>query len=258
MQAVILCGGLGTRLKEETEFRPKPMVRIGNRPVLWHIMKIYSKYGIKDFIIALGYKGDQIKDYFYNYDLMNSDITVELGRKKNIIYHQKSTDEDWTVTLVNTGDNALKGARIKRIEKYISDDNFFVTYGDGLCDINISDLLNFHKKHGKIATLTGAHPASRYGELNIKENQVLTFKEKPEAGNEYINGGFFTFKKSIFDYLKDEDSCDLEIGALEELAQKGELMIYKNCKNWACMDTLRDVEYLNNLWNENKAFWKVW
>ncbi len=258
MKVVILCGGLGTRLREETEFRPKPMVNIGNRPILWHIMKIYAHYGHKEFILGLGYKGEMIKEYFYHYEIMNNDVTLELGCPEKICIHQTHEENGWLVTLADTGEKALKGARLKKVEKYITDDEFMVTYGDGVADIDINALLAFHRSHGKLATVTGINPASRFGELKIKGNHVEAFNEKPKTSSGLISGGFFVFNKSIFDYLSADDNCDLEIGALEEIVREGQLMVYKNTGSWACMDTLRDMDYLNKLWNENKAFWKVW
>lgn len=258
MEVVILCGGLGTRLREETEFRPKPMVNIGGRPILWHIMKIFAQYGYTKFILSLGYKGEMIKEYFYHYEIMNNDVTLKLGSPENTYIHQSHNENGWQVTLANTGEKALKGARLKKVEKYITGDEFLVTYGDGVADVDIKALISFHRSHGKLATLTGINPASRFGELKINGNQVEAFREKPETSAGLINGGFFVFNKGIFDYLSPDDSCDLEIGALEQIANSGQLMVYKHTGSWACMDTLRDVDYLNKLWNENKAFWKIW
>lgn len=259
MQVVILCGGLGTRLKEETEFRPKPMVNIGTRPILWHIMKIYSAYGFNEFVLALGYKGEMIKDYFYHYELMDSDITLELGHaEKSCTFHNAIKENNWKITLANTGEKALKGARIKRIEKYITGDDFMLTYGDGLSNVNIPDLLTFHRSHGKIATVTGINIAARFGELKLNGDRVESFVEKANTGSDFVSGGFFVFNRKIFNYLTDEDTCDFEFGPLEDLAKRGELMIYKHRGDWACMDTLRDMDYLNKIWDENKAFWKIW
>lgn len=258
MKIVILCGGLGTRLREETEYRPKPMVNIGNRPILWHIMKIYAKYGHKEFILSLGYKGEMIKEYFYHYEIMNNDVTLELGHPEKICIHQCHEENGWQVTLADTGEKALKGARLKKVEKYITGDEFMMTYGDGVADIDITALLVFHRSHGKLATVTGINPASRFGELKIKGERVEAFCEKPEAGSGLISGGFFVFNKGIFDYLSTDDNCDLEIGPLEKIAREGQLMVYKHTGSWACMDTLRDMDYLNKLWEENKAFWKIW
>ena len=258
MKVVILCGGLGTRLREETEFRPKPMVEIGGKPILWHIMKIYAYYGFKKFILCLGYKGEMVKEYFYNYEVLNNDFTIELGDKKNVKIHSNHTENGWQITLADTGDKALKGGRLKRVEKYVDDSVFLTTYGDGVANVDIKSLLAFHKNHGRLATVTGINPASRFGELKIKGDQVESFSEKPKNGSGLVNGGFFAFDKRIFDYLSTDDSCDLEIGPLEKIAAEGQLMVYKHRGFWACMDTIRDMEYLNKLWNENKAFWKIW
>jgi glucose-1-phosphate cytidylyltransferase len=257
-KVVILCGGLGTRLKEETEIKPKPMVVIGNKPILWHIMKIYSHYGFNDFILCLGYKGEVIKEYFLNYDILSSDFTIKLAPQKTVTVHKTSEESDWRITLADTGVNAFKGARLKRIEKYIKEDTFMVTYGDGLGNIDIKKLLEFHNSHNKMATVTGVRPPSRFGEMETKEDKVLLFTEKPQASGGLINGGFFVFNRKFFECLTDEDNCDFERGTLEEIASRGELMVYKHDGDWACMDTFRDVEYLNKLWQNNEAFWKIW
>ncbi|MDW7650514.1 MAG: glucose-1-phosphate cytidylyltransferase [Bacillota bacterium] len=258
MKTIILCGGLGTRLREETDFRPKAMVDIGERPILWHIMKIFAHYAYTDFILCLGYKGGVIKDYFCRYEMINSDITIRLGNPTDICFHQEHEENDWQVTLVDTGKDALKGARLKKIERYVDSFPCIVTYGDGLADIDIPSLLDFHRSHGRLATVTGVSSASRFGELKITGNQVSRFSEKPLNRNKYINGGFFVFEREIFDYLTTEDDCDLEFGALEKIAAEGQLMVYKHPGSWACMDTLRDMEHLNTLWMGNKAFWKIW
>ena len=255
MKVVILCGGIGTRLKEETEYRPKPMVKVGDKPILWHIMKRYSHYGYKDFILCLGYKGEMIKEYFYNYEILNNDFTIELGQHNSIEIHNNHGEIGWKITLVDTGESALKGARLKKIEKYVDSDIFMVTYGDGLANIDINNLVEFHKTHGKIATITGVKPPSRFGTLSVNENKVVEFSEKPQSVDGLINGGFFVFDKKLFDYLSTEDSFDLEIGVLDKLAEEDELMVYKHSKNWICMDNIRDMEYLNNLWSSGKAFW---
>jgi glucose-1-phosphate cytidylyltransferase len=257
-KVVILCGGLGTRLKEETEVKPKPMVEIGNKPILWHVMKIYAHYGFKDFILCLGYKGEIIKEYFLNYDILNSDFTIKLGPEKAVTIHNASEERDWSITLAETGNSALKGARLKRIEKYIKEDTFMVTYGDGVGNINIKKLLDFHNSHGKIATVTGVRPPSLFGELVVKDNRALLFSEKPQTSAGLISGGFFVFNRKLLDYLTDDDNCDFEKGPLEQIAAEGELMVYTHDGSWACMDTYRDVEYLNKLWRNNQAFWKVW
>ena len=258
MKVVILCGGLGTRLREETEFRPKPMVNIGNRPILWHIMKIYAQYGYTEFILSLGHKGEMVKEYFYHYEIMNNDITLELGCPEKMCIHESHEEKGWRVTLADTGEKALKGARLKRVEKYINDDTFMMTYGDGVADIDIKALLSFHRTHGKLATVSGINTASRFGDLKIHANRLETFNEKPKPCSGLVSGGFFVFNRDIFNYLSPDDSCDLEIGALERIAHEGQLMVYKHSGSWACMDTLRDMDYLNKLWNENKAFWKIW
>lgn len=259
MKVVILCGGMGTRLREETEFKPKPMVQIGDKPILWHIMKIYMHYGFNEFILCLGYKGEVIKQFFYHYDLMNSDFTIEYDAEgKRILTRHSPPKERWKVTLVDTGIDTLKASRIKMVSKYIDGENFFATYGDGVADINLRELLEFHLSHGKIATVTGVSVASRFGELEIEGNRVVCFKEKVKNSSSFINGGFFVFNRKIFDYIPDTPYCELETDVLERLAHDGELMVYKHRGFWACMDTYRDYEYLNKLWKEKKAFWKVW
>ncbi|MFH1539121.1 MAG: glucose-1-phosphate cytidylyltransferase [bacterium] len=258
MNTVILCGGLGTRLREETEFRPKPMVYIGDRPILWHIMKIYARYGHTDFILALGYRGEMIKNYFCHYEILNNDVTIELGRSDEICFHRTHDESGWKITHADTGEKALKGARLKRVEKYLDGDTFMLTYGDGVADINIDDLVSFHKSHGKLATVTGLNAASRFGRLKIDGDKVVEFREKPKTAKAFINGGFFVFNREILDYLNPDDGCDLEYGPLEQVARDGEMMVFKHTGFWACMDTLRDVDYLNKLWSEGNAAWKVW
>lgn len=258
MKAVILCGGMGTRLREETEYRPKPMVDIGGKPILWHIMKIYSHYGFNEFILCLGYKAEIIKEYFLNYDMMNSDFTLEIGREKGIQFHNTLSEHKWKVTLVDTGEKTMTGARVKRIQRYIDTDSFFLTYGDGVADVNIGELLNFHKNHGKIATVTGVNPVSRYGELIVEGNRVTYFGEKPQLKESWINGGFFVFNQKIFDYLDDDESCVLEKIPLENLAKEGQLSMYKHAGYWQCMDTYRDREMLNKEWESGNPPWKVW
>jgi glucose-1-phosphate cytidylyltransferase len=257
-KVVILCGGMGTRLREETEYRPKPMVAIGNKPILWHIMKGYAAYGYKDFILCLGYKGDVIKEYFYNYALANNDVTVELGKKRSVTIHDSIDEDDWSVTLANTGEQSFKGARLKKIEKYITGDTFMCTYGDGVANIDIEALMKFHRAHGKVATITGVRPPSLFGELQVKDGKALLFVEKPQASAGVISGGFMVFNRGLFDYLTLDETCDLEKGTLERIAAAGELMVYMHEGTWACMDTYRDLEYLNHLWKTNRAFWKVW
>jgi len=234
------------------------MIEIGGRPILWHVMKIYSHFGFKDFVLCLGYKGEMIKDYFYNYETLNNDFTIELGNSKHIDIHSSHGEKGWKVTLANTGDRSLKGARIKKAEKYVDTDLFMLTYGDGVANVDLQSLLSFHKKHGRIGTLTGVRPPSRFGELISQNERVMSFTEKPQVSTGLINGGFFVFNKKFFEYLSNEDSCDFEHGALERLARDGELMICEHKKEWECMDTLRDVDYLNKLWKSGKAFWKLW
>ncbi|MHA1491983.1 MAG: glucose-1-phosphate cytidylyltransferase [Promethearchaeota archaeon] len=257
MKIIILAGGWGTRLGHLTELIPKPMVKIGNKPILWHIMKIYSYYGYNDFIICLGVKADIIKDFFYHLEMKTSDFTINLSNK-NIQFHNKNDKENWKVTLIDTGLNTLKGARIKKVEKYLDSDTNMVTYGDGVADINLRELIAFHKSHGKIVTITGVHAPSRFGEIIQKDGKVISFKEKPQTSVGLINGGFMVFNKSFLDYLTPDENCDLERDALEKLTNEGEVMVYHHKGNWECMDHERDVIYLNNLWRNNKAFWKVW
>lgn len=257
IKVVILCGGFGTRMKEETEYRPKPMVLIGNKPILWHIMKRYSDYDFKDFILCLGYKGEMIKEYFFNYEILNNDFTIELGQSDNKITMQSNHHDEmgWRITLVDTGLYTLKGARLKKIEKFIDSNTFMATYGDGLGNIDINKLLAFHKNHGKIATLTGVKPPSRFGTLSVEGDRIVKFIEKPQSIKGIINGGFFVFNTKIFDNLTEMDSCDLEIGTLDKIAEDNELMVYKHHGDWMCMDTYRDVKYLNELWDSGNVFW---
>jgi glucose-1-phosphate cytidylyltransferase len=258
VKVVILCGGLGTRLREETEFRPKPMVKIGTKPILWHIMMIYAHYGFKDFVLCLGYKGEIIKEYFYNYEIYNEDFCVHLGKSKKIELSRPNNMLDWNVWLVDTGEQALKGARIKRIEHLIDGDEFLLTYGDGVANIDIPRLLAFHRKQGKIATVTGVRPPSLFGELQVRGEKVHLFVEKPQTSSGLISGGFFVFSRRLFDRLTTDDGCDLERGPLEHLAQEGQLMVYDHRGDWACVDTYRDLQHLNQVWNTNQAFWRVW
>lgn len=258
MKVVILAGGLGTRLREETEYRPKPMVEIGTKPILWHIMKMYDHYGFHDFVICLGYKSQVIKEYFLNYKLMNSDFTVNLGRHdENLIIHNNHTERDWNVTLVETGEKAHTGARIKKIEKYINGTTFMVTYGDAVADVDIGKLLEFHKEHGKIGTVTGIHLHSRFGELHIDSHCVKRFNEKPST-KEYVNGGFFVFNRRFFSYLNDHDDCILENEPITQLTKDQELMVYPHDGFWQCCDTYRELELLNTLWSNPNPPWKVW
>lgn len=255
MKVVILAGGYGSRLGHVTELIPKPMVEIGGRPIIWHIMKIYASFGFNEFVVALGYKGNVIKDYFTNLQSYNSDITVDTG-KGSITYHASSSD-DWKITLVDTGLNTLKGGRIKRLEPYLDDKNF-LTYGDGVSDINLNELLSFHNSHGKTVTITGVRPPSMFGEVIEEDGLVLSFEEKPQTSKGLINGGFMVFNKDMLNYLNDSESCDFEFGPLENMAQDKEVMTFRHHGFWECADTVRDVSHLNRLWNEGKARWKLW
>lgn len=254
METIIMCGGKGTRLREETAIKPKPMVEIGGRPILWHIMSIYSRYGFKDFILPLGYKGEVIKQYFYDYQCRNSDFTVNL--KTGAVTAHRGHMEDWNVTLCDTGLETLKGARLKRIAHHIKGDRFMVTYGDGVADIDINRLLDFHEKSGKIGTFTGVRMPSRFGSVSTDaDGNILSWQEKPVL-NEYINCGFFVFERPFLDYLQVEESCDLEKEPLQRLAAEGQLAMYPHPGQWQCMDTLRDSILLNELWQNGQAFWQ--
>lgn len=257
MKVVILCGGMGTRLREETEYKPKPMVEIGDKPILWHIMKTYSTYGFNDFVLCLGYKGEVIKDYFYHYKMRNNDFSMNL-KNGDITLIDSNEENDWNITLANTGLSSMTGSRIKKIEKYIDGDQFMVTYGDGVTDMNISELLKFHQKHKKIGTVTGVYPPSRYGELRIEGDRLVSFDEKPDTGVAPISGGYFVFNKEFFDYLKSDESCILEKEPLGNLARDEQLKVYNYRGFWQCMDTYRDYMFLNDLWKNNKAQWRVW
>jgi glucose-1-phosphate cytidylyltransferase len=258
MKAVILCGGKGTRLREETEYRPKPMVQIGSKPILWHIMKIYAHYGFKEFVICLGYKGNMIKEYFLNYEMTNNDLTIDLGGNRDIQIHGNHDENDWMVTLADTGENSQTGARVKRIKKYVNEDIFMLTYGDGVSQINIQELVKFHKSHGKIGTMTGVHPSSRFGEIITDNNLITVFNEKPQTREGLINGGFFVFNREFFDYVEEDENCILEAEPLENLVADQELMLYQNDGFWQCVDTYRELELMNTIWNQPKPPWKVW
>jgi glucose-1-phosphate cytidylyltransferase len=257
MKTIILAGGWGTRMGQLVELVPKPMVYIGDRPVLWHIMKTYSHYGYNDFIIALGVKGYAIKQYFYNLETLNNDFTIDMN-SGNIAYHNKHDVYNWKVTLVDTGLNTLKGARVKRLEHFLDDEINMLTYGDGVADIDLNKLVDFHKSHGKTITFTGVHPRGRFGEFEENNNRVMSFIEKPTQGSGFISGGYMVFNKNLMDFLTLDEDCDFEFNALEKLANAGEVMVYKHEGQWECMDHERDAVYLNKLWNEKKAFWKKW
>ena len=254
MKTVILAGGLGSRLSEETDIKPKPMVEIGGKPIIWHIMKIYSHFGLNDFIICLGYKGHLIKEYFANYYMHNSDINVNL--KTNTIEYQKSRSEKWNITLVDTGENTITGGRLKRIKNYLDNEDFCFTYGDGLANINIKKLIQFHKKQKTLATVTAVQPQNRFGVLTInKKNIVSKFIEKPSSKNYIINGGFFVLSPKVLDYIPG-DKTSWEKEPLEKLSKRSQLSAYMHKGFWQPMDTLRDKRYLEDLWNKNQAPWK--
>lgn len=256
MKAVILAGGLGTRLSEETSIKPKPMVEIGGMPILWHIMKTYSAHGVNDFVICCGYKGYVIKEYFANYFLHMSDVTFDMRSNKMEVHHKRA--EPWTVTLVDTGENSMTGGRLARVRKYIeNDETFCFTYGDGVGDVDISASIAFHKQHGKAATLTATFPPGRFGALDMKEGRVLNFKEKPKGDGAMINGGFFVLSPRVLKYLGGDDTV-WEQQPLQQLAEHGELMAYEHHGFWQPMDTLRDKHLLEELWASGKAPWKKW
>ena len=256
MKAVILAGGFGTRISEETVLKPKPMIEIGGKPILWHIMKIYSCYGIQDFIICCGYKGYLIKEYFANYFLHTSDITISLNENKMQFHDRRA--EPWNVTLIDTGENTMTGGRIKRVADFIKDEqSFCLTYGDGVADIDITKSIEFHQQHGKLATLTATYPPGRFGALDISDSTVLSFKEKPKGDGGMINGGFFVLSPSVLDYIEDDGSI-WEQKPLMNLAEDGELMAYEHTGFWQPMDTLRDKNALESLWESGSAPWKMW
>jgi glucose-1-phosphate cytidylyltransferase len=258
MKTVILCGGLGTRLREETEFRPKPLVDIGGRPILWHIMKLYAHYGFREFILCLGYRGNMIKEYFLNYEAMNNDFTICLGRKAQIQYNADHEEQDFWVTLADTGAESMTGGRLKRVQKYLADEErFMLTYGDGVSDVDIRKLLDFHKNHGKLATVTTFRPVSRFGILDINDShEVKNFIEKPKS-DAWASAGFFVFEKKVFDYV-DGDETVLEREPLERLAEEGQLMAYNHEGFFYAMDTYREYQVLNDLWKSGEAPWKKW
>jgi glucose-1-phosphate cytidylyltransferase len=256
MKAVILAGGLGTRLSEETSTRPKPMVEIGGKPILWHIMKSLNAQGISEFIICLGYKGEQIKEFFLNYEALTNDITIHLGESRTKNQFHSAAKENWTVTLADTGMHTMTGGRLNQVRQYLGSETFLCTYGDGLADINISELINFHKKHDGLATVTAVQPTNRFGALELNTDDVVTsFAEKP-ISEKWVNGGFFIFEKEIFEYL--DNQCVLEREPLEEVARKGQLHAYKHRGFWRPMDTPRETQELNKLWSEGIAPWRNW
>ncbi|ASA55963.1 glucose-1-phosphate cytidylyltransferase [Vibrio gazogenes] len=256
MKAVILAGGLGTRLSEETVIKPKPMVEIGGKPILWHIMKIYSFYGVNEFIICCGYKGYVIKEYFANYFMHMSDITFDMAKNHMHVHHKRA--DPWKVTLVDTGEESMTGGRLKRVREYIKDESdFFFTYGDGVADVNIAKTLDFHRSHGKLATLTATYPPGRFGVLTIEQDSVRSFQEKPKGDGAMINGGFFVLSPKVIDLI-DDDQTTWEQNPLNQLAADGELMAYRHDGFWQPMDTLRDKMKLEELWETRQAPWKLW
>ena len=255
MKAVILAGGFGTRISEETHLKPKPMIEIGGKPILWHIMKTYSTYGVNDFVICCGYKGYMVKEYFANYFLHMSDVTFHM-KNNNMEVHHKFV-EPWTVTLIDTGLDTMTGGRLKKIKEYVQDDTFCFTYGDGVSDVNISDLIEYHKKQNTIATLTSVQLPGRFGTIDISENKITNFREKPTGDGNWINGGYFVLEPSVFDYLKN-DTTVWEREPLERLAKENQLSAFKHNGFWQPLDTLRDKNQLEELWNNGKAPWKTW
>jgi glucose-1-phosphate cytidylyltransferase len=256
MKVVILAGGLGTRLREETEYRPKPMVQIGGRPILWHIMKIYSRYSHRDFVICLGYKGEMIRNYFLNYETQNRDFAITLGSGKVEILGNH-TEEGWRVTLAETGDQTMTGGRIKRIERYVGRSTFMATYGDGVADIDLKSLLAFHRRQSKLATVTAVRPSSRYGELGIENGKVTLFREKPQVNDGWINGGFLILEPQVFDLIQGDDET-LETGLLARLAEQGQLAVFQHEGFWQCMDTYREMQQLDDMWTRDMAPWRMW
>ena len=255
MKAVILAGGMGTRITEETHLKPKPMIEIGGMPILWHIMKIYSSHGINDFIVCLGYKGYLIKEYFANYFLHMSDVTFDMKNNKMEVHHKKA--EPWLVTLVDTGENTMTGGRLKRVSKYLNQEDFCFTYGDGVTDVDIRGLNDFHQQQGRLATVTGVQPPGRFGSMSLKDNMVESFREKPSGDGKWINGGFFVLSPEVIEHIEG-DHTFWEKEPLEKLATDEQLSVYKHDGFWQPMDTLRDKLLLEDLWNSGNAPWKVW
>jgi glucose-1-phosphate cytidylyltransferase len=257
VKVIILCGGQGTRLREETEYRPKPLVDVGGRPILWHIMKLYAHHGFRDFVLCLGYRGHMIKQYFLDYEAMTNDFTINLGRMHAVAYHGEHDEQNFAVTLADTGPDTMTGGRVKRVQRYIKDDLFMVTYGDGVSDVNVATLVEFHKAHGRLATITTMRPTSRFGILDLDaDGRVQRFAEKPQVDG-WASAGFFVFHRKLFDHLGGDD-CVLEREPLERLAADGQLVAYRHEGFFFAMDTYREYVFLNDLWNSGKAPWKVW
>ena len=255
MDVVILCGGKGTRLSEETTMKPKPMVEIGGKPILWHIMKYYSSFGFNRFILALGYKSEYIKEYFYNYKVTHSDFSIKLLPHSKPTFYKSSEESDWEIILVDTGLETLKGGRIKKIEKYITSDDFHLTYGDGLSNIDLTKLVNFHKSHGKLSTVSAVRPPSRFGEMTLEGDDVKVFEEKSQMHQGFINGGFFVLNKKIMNYLDDSESCDFEFGPMQQIVRENQLKAFTHYDFWQCMDNVRERDFLNELIINGKAPW---
>jgi glucose-1-phosphate cytidylyltransferase len=257
MKVLILCGGQGTRLREETEFRPKPLVDVGQRPILWHIMKLYAHHGFREFVLCLGYRGNMIKEYFLNYEAMNNDFTICLGAQHRLSYHDAHTEQDFHVTLADTGLQTMTGGRIKRVRRFVEEETFMVTYGDGLADVNIRSLVAFHRQHGKLATVTAVRPISRFGVLDVDDaGRVQRFSEKPTLDG-WASAGFFVFNRRVFDYLTG-DECILEREPLERLAGENHLMVFRHEGFFFAMDTYREYQTLNEMWTSGRAPWKIW
>lgn len=255
--AIILCGGLGTRLREETEYRPKPMIEVGGRPMLWHIMKIFANHGVSSFVVLVGYKAQIIRDYFLNYDAWHRNFTVTLGETRAARFHGDHGDEGWQVTVVDTGVDTMTGARVRLAEPFVTAPRFFVTYGDGVADVDLQALVRAHLQSGRLATVTGVRPPARFGELLVP-GEPATVREQPQMSDGLINGGYFVFERAVFNYLSEDPSCVLERAPLERLAADGQLGVYRHDGFWQCMDTYRDWQMLNQLWASGSAPWRQW
>lgn len=259
MKTIILCGGQGTRIRDVSVDIPKPMIRIGNYPILWHIMKGYAKWGFEDFVLCLGYQSQVIKEFFFNYNMRTSDITITLGDNPSVAYLNSQNSNKWRVTLAETGVNAMTGARVFRVRRYLDGDEcFMLTYGDGVGDINIRALVDFHQAHGRVMTVTGVRPPGRFGELEIEGERIVGFNEKPQVSEGRISGGFFVCNRRLFDYLDDDEQLMLEREPMRRIVADGEMMVYRHDGFWHPMDTYRDYQFLNSLWDTGKASWKVW
>jgi len=260
MKVVILCGGVGSRLKEETESRPKPMVEIGEYPILWHIMKHYAHFGFTEFVLALGYKSEMIKEFFLQFQYRTHDFTITTGMNPTVTVHETNGDhEDWKITLVDTGLNTLKGGRMKRIERFLGDDErFMMTYGDGVCNVNLQDLLDYHQSHGKKVTLTGVIPSMRFGEVVARDDGSVHFREKDPSQAAMVNGGYYVIERNVLNLLSEDESQDFEYGPLEDLSDQGEVMMKRHEDFWHCMDNIRDMNALQGMWDSGEAPWKLW